>query len=50
MGKSTTNDVFTERMKVWFTEMFTTPEYASRATSPADSVFSLILSKITTVS
>ena len=37
-------------MKVWFSDMFATPVYPSRATSTGDSVFSLILSKMTTVS
>ena len=50
MGSSTTNDVFTDRIKVSFSERLTTPEYVSLATRATDSVFSLTRSKITTVS
>src|SRR5205823_5827429 len=50
IGSSTTNDVFTDRINTWFSEMFTTPEYVSRVTIDSDSVFSFTLSKMTTVS
>ena len=50
IGSRTTSEVLTERINVWFNDMLTTPEYVSRETSASDCVFSLTLSKITTVS
>ena len=44
IGSSTTSEVFTDRMKVWFSDRSTTPSYPSLETSALDSVFSLILS------
>src|SRR5437867_2149953 len=50
IGNNTTREVLTDRIRVWFRDMFTTAEYVSRATDASDSVFSFTLSKMTTVS
>ena len=50
IGSSTTRDVFTERIRVWFSDRLTMPEYVSRETRAAEAAFSFTLSKMTTVS
>ena len=50
IGSSTTRDVFTDRIRVWFSDRLTMPEYVSRETSAAEAAFSFTLSKMTTVS
>src|SRR5439155_6099812 len=50
IDSNTTRELLTDRIRVWFKDMVTTPEYVSRATDASDSVFSFTLSKMTTVS